>query len=249
MKIHVGIPARMAASRFPGKPLAKILGRTMIDHVVSRTKLAKNVDNLFVATCDNEIVDEVKKLGIQSILTDKNILRPGLRVASALNQFLTEDDDIVIVVQGDEPLVHPSMIETAIKELKAQKTFQVGTLYGKSSEEEFNDPNEVKVVLGNNNQILYMSRSPIPFQMVNQKNNRFKQVAIIPFRMSYLKKFEKITPRFAELTEAIELLRVIENGDKLLGIYTDKKNVSVDTIEGLAEAEIAMKYDELYGSY
>ena len=67
--------------------------------------------------------------------------------------------------------------------------------------------------------------------------------------MSYLKKFEKITPRFAELTEAIELLRVIENGDKLLGIYTDKKNVSVDTIEGLAEAEIAMKYDELYGSY
>ena len=97
MKIHIGIPARMGSSRFPGKPLKKILGKSMIEHVYRRSMLAKNIDNVFVATCDTEIMDTVRKFGGKAYMTDKDIMRPGLRVASSCEQINMNDDDIVVV--------------------------------------------------------------------------------------------------------------------------------------------------------
>jgi 3-deoxy-manno-octulosonate cytidylyltransferase (CMP-KDO synthetase) len=249
MRIHVGIPARMGASRFPGKPLAKIAGKSMLEHVYKRSSLATNVSSIFIATCDDEIAASARSYGAQVVMTDPGIMRPGLRVAAAAKSMQISDEDILVIVQGDEPLVHPEMIETAVSELLANYDFNLGTLVGLANEEEFNDKNEVKVVFNDENRILYMSRSPIPFEMTTEKTSRFKQVAVMPFRARYLQEFQTIIPRKNELIEAIELIRALENGDKVLAIKTSRKNVSVDTPEGLIEAEHAMLIDELYGSY
>ena len=141
MKVHIGIPARMGSSRFPGKPLKKILGKSMIEHVYRRSMLAKNIDSVFVATCDTEIMDTVRKFGGNSYMTDKDIIRPGLRVASACEQINMNDDDIVVVVQGDEPLLHPEMIDIAVKPLIEDKNIQLLTLIANANETEWKDNN------------------------------------------------------------------------------------------------------------
>ncbi len=249
MQIHVGIPARMGASRFPGKPLAQIAGKSMLEHVYKRASLAEGISNVFIATCDDEIKTSAENYGANVIMTDPEILRPGLRVASAAKILNIHDDDIIVVVQGDEPLVHPEMIESSVKALLENPDFNLGTLVGSANLEEFNDINEVKVVINDDNQILYMSRSPIPFRMTSELPRMLKQVAVMPFRAKYLQEFQTMKPRKNELIEAIELIRALENGDKVLAILTDRSNVSVDTPEGLLEAEAAMLNDELFGSY
>ena len=249
MRIHVGIPARMGASRFPGKPLAQLAGKSMLEHVYKRSNLAKNISSIFIATCDDEIAASAATYGAHVVMTDPKIMRPGLRVAAAAKTLKINDEDIVVIVQGDEPLVHPEMIENAVSEILAHEDFNLGTLIGKATYEEFVDVNEVKVVFNDENQILFMSRSPIPFEMNTNLSSRYKQVAIMPFRAKYLQEFQMIKSRKNELIESIELIRAIENGDKVLAIKTNRSNVSVDTPEGLLEAELAMMSDELYGSY
>ena len=186
MKVHIGIPARMGSSRFPGKPLKKILGKSMIEHVYRRSMLAKNIDSVFVATCDTEIMDTVRKFGGNSYMTDKDIMRPGLRVASACEQINMNDDDIVVVVQGDEPLLHPEMIDIAVKPLIEDKNIQLLTLIANANETEWKDKNEVKVTIDKNDDILMMSRSPIPSNYWDIVGPRYKQVAIMPFRKKFL---------------------------------------------------------------
>src|SRR5438105_2602703 len=107
----------MGSSRFPGKPLAQILGMPMVEHVYRRCTLAKSVDEVFVATCDEEIRSAMESVSARVYMTRPDIERPGLRVAEACRQQELADDDIVVVVQGDEPLVHPGMIDLAVKPL------------------------------------------------------------------------------------------------------------------------------------
>ena len=206
MKRYIGIPARMGSSRFPGKPLKKILGMSMIEHVYKRSLLAKSVDDVFVATCDDEIKAEVESFGGKVYMTDKNILRPGLRVASACEQMNLHDDDVVVVVQGDEPLVHPEMIDIAVKPLIEDINIQLLTLIAHANEVEWNDPNEVKVTIDLNENILMMSRAPIPSNYWEIVGPRYKQVAIMPFRKKFLIDFQKIQPTSLELAEQIELM-------------------------------------------
>ena len=121
MKIVIGIPARLGSSRLPGKPLANIAGIPMIEHVYKRCALSKYGSNIFVATCDEEIKNVIENFGGNAIMTDPDILRPGLRVAEAAKTLNLEDNDIVVAVQGDEPFVHPNMIELAIEPLIKEK--------------------------------------------------------------------------------------------------------------------------------
>ena len=117
MRIILGIPSRLGSTRFPGKPLCKILDKTMIEHCYKRSQLSNYATDLFVAGCDYEIESHVKNFKGNFIMTDKNIMRPGLRVAEASKTLNLDDNDIVVVIQGDEPLVHPKMIDLAIKPL------------------------------------------------------------------------------------------------------------------------------------
>jgi 3-deoxy-manno-octulosonate cytidylyltransferase (CMP-KDO synthetase) len=249
MKIIIGIPARMGSSRFPGKPLKKILGKSMIEHVYKRCLLAKSVDDVFVATCDEEIKYEVESFGGRAYMTDRDILRPGLRVASACEQMNLNDDDVVVVVQGDEPLVYPEMIDIAVKPLIVDSEVQLLTLIANANETEWNDPNEVKVTIDINNDVLMMSRSQIPSNFWKIIGPRYKQVAIMPFRKKFLIDFQNILPTSLELAEQVELMRAVENGVKVRTALSTFNTVSVDTEPDLLEAENTMISDPIYQKY
>ena len=244
----VGIPARMGASRFPGKPLAAIMGLPMIQHVYVRSQMASSVDRVFIATCDDEIRRVCEGFGAEVVMTDPEIPRPGLRVAAACDVLNLLDDDIVVVVQGDEPLVHPEMIDLAATSL-SDPSIRMGTLVGSATIDELRDPNEVKVVMSSGNLVLYMSRSPIPSNEYGHPHGALKQVAIMPFRMDMLRRFQSLPMTPLEIIESVELLRALEHGVPVLGIHTSHKNVSVDTPEGLREAEEMMATDALFLEY
>ncbi len=249
MKVVIGIPARMGASRFPGKPLCKILGMAMIEHVYKRCTLAKKVDQVFVAACDQVVKDHVEGFGGKIIMTDPNIERPGLRVAAAAKSLNLKDDDIVVVAQGDEPLLHPDMIDLAVEPLLRDPKIQLGTLVANANEVEWMDTNEVKVLVDKYDDILFMTRSPVPSNTRNQIGPRLKQVAIMPFRAKFLQDFDAMEMMPYEMVESIELLRAVEHGIKVRAIRSPFESVSVDTEKDRVEAEVLMKKDPFYPLY
>lgn len=249
MKVVVGIPVRMGSSRFPGKPLVKILSIPMVEHVYRRCQFAKNIDDLFVAACDEEIRQTVLSFGGKVYMTPKEISRPGLRVAEACKQMSLDDNDIVVVVQGDEPLVHPGMIDLAVAPMLSDPNVQVVTLVAEANEREWLDTNEVKVVTDENWDILYMSRSPIPSNTRNRIGPRLKQVAIMPFRKKFLLDFQEMLPTPLEIAESVELLRAVEHKVKVRAVKSTYQTISVDTKPDRKEAEAAMKTDEIYLRY
>ena len=251
MRVVVGIPARMAASRFPGKPLAKILGMPMVEHVYHRSALAPGVHEVFVATCDEEIKAVVEGFGGKVYMTPKDIPRPGLRVAEACKQQPLADDDIVVVVQGDEPLVHPQMVQLAVDALLEDPAVQLGTLVAPANDAEWQDSNEVKVVMDARDRVLFMSRSPIPSNIRPEAGTgpRWKQVAIMPFRKKFLIDFQTMAMMPLEQTESVELLRALEHGITVRGIRSPYRSISVDTEPDRQEAEAAMAADDYFQQY
>lgn len=240
----------MGSSRFPGKPLQPILGLPMIQHVYKRCELAANVDELFVATCDEEIASVVSGFGGVYYMTDPAIPRPGLRVAEACRQRDDlADDDIVVVVQGDEPLVHPQMIEVAVQALLDDREAPLGTLVADATALEWEDPNEVKVVTDLRGDILYMTRSPVPSNTRDRFHRRLKQVAIMPFRKRFLLEFQEMAETPLEIDESVELLRAIEHGIRVKAIQSPFESVAVDTERDRLRAEAAMRDDEIFGRY
>jgi 3-deoxy-manno-octulosonate cytidylyltransferase (CMP-KDO synthetase) len=153
------------------------------------------------------------------------------------------------VVQGDEPLVHPGMIDLAVKPLLEDRSIQLATLVAPANEAEWRDPNEVKIVTDLKSDILFMSRSPIPSNEWKRVGPRLKQVAIMPFRKKFLLDFQGMTPTPHEIAEQVELLRAVEHGVKVRAIASPYKSVSVDTEDGRQEAETAMAKDEIYQRY
>ena len=175
MNIICFIPARMGSSRFPGKPLEKIKGIAMIEHVYKRTNLSKSIDKLVVATPDKEIADYVKAFGGNVVMTSINHERATDRCAEALLIEEKKDSkryDIVVMVQGDEPLVHPYMLDQAINTIKEDKTIKVVNLLGNLTEEEYADPNTIKVIINKKYDAIYFS-SPL--------GNVFKTSKVISF--------------------------------------------------------------------
>ena len=174
MKIIGIIPARMASSRFPGKPLAKIRGIPIVGHVYFRSKLCKTLDEVYVATCDNEIVDYIESVGGKAIMTSDTHERASDRTAEAMLRIEKETGrkiDIVVMIQGDEPMLYPEMVDMAIKPMLEDSTMQVVNLMSPlKSREEHEDVNEVKVVVDLKGFALYFSREPIPSWKKGTKN-------------------------------------------------------------------------------
>lgn len=251
MKIILGIPARLGSTRFPGKPLCKILDKSMIEHCYKRASFSTYATSLFVAACDIEIKNEVESFGGKVIMTDKNIQRPGLRVAIAAESLNLEDDDIVVVIQGDEPLVTPEMIDLAIKPLLENDNIFVSNLCSQANIEEWKDPGEIKVVCDLEMNALFMSRSPIP--SIDHEEKRatwWKQVCIMPFRWHFMKKFNhELSPTSLELQESIEMNRAIQHGFKVKMVPSPFKTKSVDTNADRLIVEQLMKNDDLYKKY
>ena len=251
VKIVVGIPARMGSTRFPGKPLCNILGKTMIEHCYKRCSLSKYTTSLFVATCDWEIRKVVEGFKGSVIMTDPNIQRPGLRVAAAAQTLNLDDNDIVVVVQGDEPLVHPDMIDLAIRPLLDEEDVYVSNLTAELTEDEWRDPGEIKVVCDLEMNAMYMTRAPVPSKdHEEQRAKWYKQVCIMPFRWHFMKKFNhELEPTPLELQESIEMNRAIQHGYKVRMVHSPYISKSVDTNDDRIKVEQLMQNDSVYKQY
>lgn len=248
------IPARMASSRFPGKPLAMICGLPMIGHVYLRSKMSKILSDVYVATCDQEIVDYINSIGGKAVMTLDTHERASDRCAEAMLKIEEENGnkiDIMVMIQGDEPLVHPDMINEAVQPMLDDRNILITNLLGKNSTiEEFEDPNEVKVVVDKFYNALYFSREPIPSRKKGVKNvPMYKQVCIIPFRRNFLLEFNSMAQTPLEIIESVDMMRILENGLKVKMIHTKYKSKSVDTLKDLQAVEKLMANDVLYPQY
>lgn len=248
------IPARMGSRRFPGKPLADILGKAMIYHVYFRSKLSKNLNDLYIATPDKEIKDYCLRNNMNVVMTKKTHKRASDRTAEAMLKIEKKSKkkiDIVVMIQGDEPLVYPEMIDLAVAPLIEKRDILVSNLISPlKSIEEFEDPNEIKVVADRNNFALYFSRKPIPSITKGAKLvPTMKQVCIIPFKRNFLLKFNRLKQTPLETMESIDMLRCLEYGYRVKLVLCDFNTYSVDTEKDLEKVRQLMKRDKLINVY
>jgi 3-deoxy-manno-octulosonate cytidylyltransferase (CMP-KDO synthetase) len=254
MNIVAIIPGRMNSSRFPGKPLAKILGKSMLHHVYHRSKLSKMLNEVYIATCDKAIEDDCRMAGMKVIMTKDTHERASDRAAEAMLKIEKESGkkiDIVVMIQGDEPMLVPEMIDLALAPFLKDKDILVSNLMSEiRSEEEFVDPNTIKVVVDENNFALYFSREPIPTAKRAGKGIlMLKQVCVIPFKRDFLITFNAMAQTSLEKAESIDMLRVLEHGFKVKMVMSNHNTYSVDTIDDLKRVEKFMANDPLVKSY
>jgi len=247
------IPARMGSTRFPNKPLAKILGIPMIGHCSYRTSIALDAARTYVATCDNEIVTYMNDIGGNVILTASTHKRATTRCAEAVDiieQKSGQVVDIVVMVQGDEPLVQPIDIQDALNQFADPTVNIVNIMIGLYSRESFLDKNNVKVVINNDSNALYYSREAIP-SLWQEREERlgFMQTGIIAFRRDTLLKFNDMPETPLEKIESVDMNRVLENGGNIRMVESNSPNIGVDTEEELMAVENIMKDDRVYQQY
>jgi 3-deoxy-manno-octulosonate cytidylyltransferase (CMP-KDO synthetase) len=248
------IPARMGSSRFPGKPMAKILGMPMIGHVYKRVKMSKTLNEVYVATCDQEIYDYIESIGGKAVMTSDCHERCSDRCAEAMLKIEANTRrkcDIMVMVQGDEPLTFPQMIDEALSPmLNNSSVFITNLMADLPSLADFENPNEVKVVVDKNFNAMYFSREPIPSRKKGVLDVPMKkQVCVIPFTRDFLLEYNAMEPTPLEIIESVDMMRILENGGKVKMIPTKFATKAVDTPEDLAVVENMMKNDKLAKEY
>ena len=244
MKILALIPARMGSSRFPGKPLANLLSKPMIGHVYENVSKSKSLTLTAVATCDDAIFDYIESIGGKAVMTEDTYERASDRCAEALLTIEKEEGivfDIVVMVQGDEPMTHPDMIDEAIQPMLTDESVLVTNLLGQiDSIEEFNDRNCIKVVCDLKGNAIYFSREPIPTTGKSLEIRASKQVCIIPFRRDYLLEYTGLAPTPLEIAESVDMMRVLEHGGKIRMVPTRHQSYAVDVPNDLIRVEKLM---------
>jgi len=234
MKVIVGIPARFASTRFPGKPLAMLAGRPMLAHVVERAKQA-DVGEVLVATDDARIAEAASSAGAMVRMTHADHASGSDRLAEAISEL---DCDIVVNVQGDEPLINPAAIRAVLEPFAAEPDLPMATLAHPIFEEfQLNDPNAVKVVCDAKGHALYFSRAPIPYLRVESATTPLKHVGLYAYRRDFLLHYSSLTPSPLELAEQLEQLRVLHHGHAIAVTVGDFHCIGIDTPADLARAE------------
>lgn len=231
------IPARYASTRFPGKPLVDIAGKTMIQRVYEQAMKAESLSKVVIATDDERIADEVKKFGGEFVFTAAHHQSGTDRCAEVMENI--QGFDVVINIQGDEPFIEPAQIDLLASCFNEQKV-QLATLIKPiKSQESIYNPNSPKVVIDLNGRAMYFSRSPIPFirngepGIWAEKHQFYKHIGIYGYRTESLKEITKLPPSSLELAESLEQLRWIENGFYIQTKVTDLETVAIDTPEDL----------------
>jgi 3-deoxy-manno-octulosonate cytidylyltransferase (CMP-KDO synthetase) len=248
------IPARMAASRFPGKPLAKIHGRTMVEHVYERAKLYKKWDGLFLATCDEEIAAVGKANNWPVIMTKDTHTRALDRVAEAAEKCGLDllANDVVVCVQGDEPMLHPEMIAASIQPLENSNVPCTVLAMQIAEKETFLNPDTVKIVHNQSGEVLYTSRSPVPYcKGTFSVDHGAKRIyGIFAWRFEALKQFTSHAETFLEKVESCDSNRILDmKFRQVIAPFPFSKSFSVDSPEDLKLVETHMKADRYWGSY
>ena len=254
MKIIGVVPARMAASRFPGKPLHPIMGRPMIEHVFERARLFNRWSGLFLSTCDKEIADFGQSKGYPVIMTSEKHTRALDRVAETVEKcgMDIDDEDIVLNVQGDEPMMSPDMIDTVIMPFSNRSDIN-GTILSMDiiHEEQYLNPDILKIIHDLKDRVLYTSRSPIPYAKKFSPELGAKRIyGIFAFKYHFLKTFTGLSESPLEIKEACDSNRLYDNGlHQHIAPYPYKHSYSVDSPEDIKLVEKYMEKDPLWGHY
>jgi 3-deoxy-manno-octulosonate cytidylyltransferase (CMP-KDO synthetase) len=247
------IPARMAATRFPNKPMALIEGMPMIGHCYFRSKMSRRLDDLYVATCDQEIFDYILSIGGKAVMTSDKHERATERSAEALikiEKLTKKHFDIVVMIQGDEPLIDPDMINESVRPLLSGENQVSNLIACLNNLEEARNPNFVKVVSNIDGNALYMSREPIPSpSKYNDSIQYFRQLGLIAFSREAILKFIELEPSSLEIFESIDMNRFLEHQISIKLTKTNFAADSVDTIEDLNLVNLKMKNDKYYKFY
>jgi len=221
------IPARFESSRFPGKVLANIAGRTMIQWVWEAASKSTMLEDLIIATDDEKVVKAAETFGGKAVMTSKDYSSGTDRICEVVNPL---DVKIVINIQADEPLINGSMIDELARTLLEDTSIQVATLrYKIGDSDELNDPNVVKVVSDKDGFALYFSRSLIPCSLSSAAQEIYKHIGMYAYTKDFLFTFANLTPSSLEQAEKLEQLRALEHGYKIKVIDASCDSISVDT--------------------
>ncbi len=255
MKIVGVIPARMAASRFPGKPLYPIHGRAMVDHVYQRARLYGKWDHLVLATCDREIEECGQQLGLPVVMTGSHHTRALDRVAEAVTRLpdTIGDDDFVVCVQGDEPMMRPDMIDAVLKPLIEDPKIPCTVLAMHITDESvWQNPDTVKIIHNGSGEVLYTSRVPVPFAKhgFSADLGARRIYGIFAFRWQYLQAFTAHAETRLEQVESCDSNRMLDMPFRqFIAPYPAIKSFSVDSPSDIALVEAHMAADELWSLY
>ncbi len=239
MKKCAFIPARYQSSRFPGKPLADIAGKPMIQRVYERAVSCSELTDVFIATDDERILSRVEGFGGKVIMTGKSHNSGTDRIAEAAQMIGLGHEDIIINIQGDQPIFDPDVISQMIEPLENDPSISMSTLKHKITDPaNVDNPNHVKVVTDNQGFALYFSRYPIPYYRDSEHSGEYyKHLGFYGFRMEFLIQFTRLSEGLLESAEKLEQLRALENGFKIKVVETSFDSIEVDVPEDVKKVE------------
>ena len=240
------IPARYSSTRFEGKVLTDILGKPMIQHVWERAKEARLLEDLIIACDDERVANASSGFGAKVVMTYKDNACGTDRIIEVVNPL---DVKIVINIQGDEPLIHPTMIDSVARALLDDKDISIATIMKKIDDPQvLNDPNLVKVVVDRNNFALYFSRSVIPFHAKNYEVKSpvyYKHIGLYGYTKDFLFTYKNLPVSNLEKIERLEQLRILEEGFRIRLVETKFDTVGVDTHEDLEKAKLYLQRQKI----
>ncbi len=245
MRTVAVVPARMGSSRFPGKPLAPLLGRPMVEHVFLRAALCPDVDEVVVATCDDEIRVAAETFGARVVMTSDRHERASDRMAEVA---ASEDADLWVLVQGDEPMIRPEMVSAAIAPFRAGEDVTCVNLMRRIEDAaDLDDPNTIKVLVDARSDAMIMTRQAVPTLAPGgiAETPVFKQVCIIPITADELHTYAALPPTPLERLESIDMLRLMEHGRRVRMVETDVDSHAVDTEADRVRVEAMLAEDPL----
>lgn len=244
MRVVGFVPARLQSSRLPEKALIDICGLPMVIHTCKRAMLARKIDEVYLATDSERIKNVAEVYGIKVIMTGSHHQTGSDRIAEACRNI---ECDIVVNIQGDEPLVNPEHIDTIVAPLLEDQSIQIAV--GVTHYTKKNSYSDIKAVLDLQGNIMYCSRNDLPSDARSSVKEMWKMCFIVPFRKEFLLRYALWQPTPLELIEYNEYLRVIEHGVKIRAVKIEDAKISVDTAEDLEDVRRLMEYDAIRHKY
>jgi 3-deoxy-manno-octulosonate cytidylyltransferase (CMP-KDO synthetase) len=238
------IPARYASTRFPGKPLAEILGKPMFRHVFERASRCPELSKVVLATDDERILSAANEWGVPAVLTRDDHTSGTDRVLEAAIQLELPDNAVVVNIQGDEPALEPAMLTELLRPFAEDHDIKVTTLARKIDSKAAENPDQVKVVFGGSGRALYFSRAPIPYHRDDQERKFYGHVGLYAFRMNILKQFVALGPSRLETREKLEQLRLLENNIPIHVIVTKYHSIGVDRPDDIKTVSKILRSDQ-----
>jgi len=239
MKIFAFIPARYQSTRFPGKPLALIGEKPMIQHVYERAMSCPEISEVFVATDDKRISACVIEFGGKVVMTEQTHRSGTDRICEAATKIGLNTEDLIVNIQGDQPIFHPSIVSLLIKPFGEDRSVPMTTVKWKITDpDDIRNPNHVKVVTDRQGFALYFSRYPLPFfRDAESRQVHYKHLGFYGFRMEFLLKFTRLSQGVLEAAEKLEQLRALEHGFKIKVVETPFNSIEVDVPEDVMRVE------------